>query len=141
MSAISIYAASGGNLLLSGAFVGSDMQTPEERMFTRNVFKYNYEQSLQLDNVTSIDGMNTSVQIYHNPNESHYWVRTADILRGTEESFCTMLYKQTDLPSAIAYQGKDRRALSFGFPLECITEEPVRQNIINASVLFLLSNN
>ena len=141
MSAISIYAASGGNLLLSGAFVGSDMQTPEERMFTRNVFKYNYEQSLQLDNVTSIDGMNTSVQIYHNPNESHYWVRTADILRGTEESFCTMLYKQTDLPSAIAYQGKDRRALSFGFPLECITEEPVRQSIINASVLFLLSNN
>ena len=141
MSAISIYAASGGNLLLSGAFVGSDMQTPEERMFTRNVFKYNYEQSLQLDNVTSIDGMNTSVQIYHNPNESHYWVRTADILRGTEESFCTMLYKQTDLPSAIAYQGKDRRALSFGFPLECITEESVRQSIINASVLFLLSNN
>ena len=141
MQAISTYAANGGNLLLSGAFVGSDMQIPEERMFTGNVFKFNYEQSLPLDSISSIDGMNTSVQVYHNPNEQHYWVRTADVLRGTEGSFCTMLYKQTDLPSAIAYNGTDRKALSFGFPLECITDEHVRRSIIIASVQFLLSNN
>ncbi len=141
MQAISTYAANGGNLLLSGAFVGSDMQSPEERMFTGNVFKFNYEQSLPLDSISSIDGMNTSVQVYHNPNEQHYWVRTADVLRGTEGSFCTMLYKQTDLPSAIAYNGTDRKALSFGFPLECITDEHVRRSIIIASVQFLLSNN
>lgn len=141
MQVISSYAERGGNILLSGAFVGVDMQTTEERNFTRKIFKYNYEQSLQLDSITSIDGMNTSVQIFHTPNEQHYWVRTADVLRGTEDSFCTMLYKQTDLPSAIAYQGTDRRALSFGFPLECIKDETVRRSIINASVRFLLSNN
>lgn len=140
-SCISSYASKGGNLLLSGAFVGSDMQSPEERMFTSNVFKYNYEQTLPLDSITSIDGMNTSVQVYHRPNESHYWVRTADVLRGTEGSFCTMLYKQTDLPSAIAYNGAERKALSFGFPLECITDDTVRRNILNASVQFLLNNN
>lgn len=141
MSAINLYAANGGNLLLSGAFIGSDMQGSEERLFTSNVFKFNYEQSLPLDSITSIDGMNTSVQVYHRPNELHYWVRTADVLRGTEGSFCTMLYKQTDLPSAIAYNGTDRKALSFGFPLECITDETVRRSIINASVQFLLNNN
>lgn len=141
MSAISTYAANGGNILLSGAFVGADMQTPEERSFTSNVFKFNYEQSLPLDSIASITGMNTSVQLYHNPNELHYWIRTADVLRGTEGSFCTMLYNQTDLPSAIAYQGTGRRALSFGFPLECITDEMVRRSIIMASVQFLLSNN
>ena len=54
---------------------------------------------------------------------------------------CTMLYKQTALPSAIAYQGADRRSLSFGFPLECIMDENVRRSIIAASVQFLLSNN
>ena len=141
MNTISSYAAKGGNLLLSGAFVGVDMQTTEERDFTRRVFKYNYEQTLQLDNIASIDGMNTSVQVYHTPNEQHYWVRTADVLRGTEDSFCTMLYNQTNLPSAIAYQGAERRALSFGFPLECIKDEAVRRSVINASVQFLLSNN
>lgn len=141
MKAISSYAERGGNLLLSGAFVGVDMQTADERNFTREVFKYNYEQTLQLDSIASIDGMNTSVQVYHMPNEQHYWVRTADVLRGTEGSFCTMLYKQTDLPSAIAYQGTARRALSFGFPLECIQDENVRRSIINASIQFLLSNN
>jgi hypothetical protein len=141
MSAINLYAANGGNLLLSGAFIGSDMQGSEERMFTSNVFKFNYEQSLPLDSITSIDGMNTSVQVYHRPNELHYWVRTADVLRGTEGSFCTMLYKQTDLPCAIAYNGTDRKSISFGFPLECITDETVRRNIINASVQFLLNNN
>jgi hypothetical protein len=141
MKAISTYAEQGGNLLLSGAFVGVDMQTADERNFTRQIFKYNYEQTLQLDSITSIDGMNTSVQVYHTPNEQHYWVRTADVLRGTEDSFCTMLYKQTDLPSAIAYQGTTRRALSFGFPLECIQDENVRRSIINASIQFLLSNN
>ena len=141
MSAVSSYAEKGGNLLLSGAFVGVDMQTAEERAFTSNVFKYNYDLSLPLDSITSIDGMNTSVQVYHHPNESHYWVRTADVLRGTEGSFCTMLYKQTDLPSAIAYNGADRKSLSFGFPLECIKDETVRRNIINASVQFLLNNN
>ena len=141
MTAVSSYAAKGGNLLLSGAFVGMDMQGQEERMFTSNVFKFNYEMSLPLDSITSIDGMNTSVQVYHRPNELHYWVRTADVLRGTEGSFCTMLYKQTDLPSAIAYDGMDRKALSFGFPLECITDETVRRSIINAAVQFLLNNN
>ena len=141
MQAISSYAERGGNLLLSGAFVGVDMQTTDERNFTRKIFKYNYEQSLQLDSITSIDGMNTSVQVFHTPNEQHYWIRTADVLRGTDDSFCTMLYKQTNLPSAIAYQGTDRRALSFGFPLECIKDETVRRSIINASVRFLLSNN
>ena len=141
MQTIYTYAAKGGNLLLSGAFVGIDMQTPEERKFTSNVFKYNYEQSLPLDSIASIDGMNTSVQLFHTPNEQHYWIRTADVLRGTDGSFCTMLYKQTDLPSAIAYQGPDRRALSYGFPLECIKDEAVRRSIINASVQFLLSNN
>lgn len=141
ITSISDFASRGGNLLLSGAFVGSDMQTPEERIFTSNVFKYNYEQSLPLDSITSIDGMNTSVQVYHKPNETHYWVRTADVLRGTEGSFCTMLYKSTDLPCAIAYQGSDRKALSFGFPLECITDEKIRRDIINASVYFLLNNN
>lgn len=140
MSAINSYASKGGNLLLSGAFIGSDMQGAEERMFTGNIFKFNYETSLPLDSITSIDGMNTSVQVFHRPNELHYWVRTADVLRGTEGSFCTMLYKQTDLPSAIAYNGTDRKALSFGFPLECITDETVRRNIINASVQFLLNN-
>ena len=141
MSAINLYAANGGNLLLSGAFIGSDMQGSEERLFTSNVFKFNYEQSLPLDSITSIDGMNTSVQVYHRPNELHYWIRTADVLRGTEGSFCTMLYKQTDLPCAIAYNGTDRKSISFGFPLECITDETVRRNIINASVQFLLNNN
>lgn len=141
MSAINSYASKGGNLLLSGAFIGSDMQGAEERMFTGNIFKFNYETSLPLDSITSIDGMNTSVQVYHRPNELHYWVRTADVLRGTEGSFCTMLYKQTDLPCAIAYNGTDRKALSFGFPLECITDETVRRSIINASLQFLLNNN
>jgi hypothetical protein len=141
MSAINSYASKGGNLLLSGAFIGSDMQGAEERMFTGNIFKFNYETSLPLDSITSIDGMNTSVQVFHRPNELHYWVRTADVLRGTEGSFCTMLYKQTDLPSAIAYNGTDRKALSFGFPLECITDETVRRSIINASLQFLLNNN
>lgn len=140
MQKITSYAEKGGNLLLSGAFIGSDMQTAEERSFTGRIFRFNYEQTLQLENITSIDGMNTSLQIYHSPNEQHYWVRTADVLRGTEGSFCTMLYKQTGLPSAIAYQDTDRRALSFGFPLECIQDEQVRRNIINASVRYLLSN-
>ena len=141
MQSISAYASRGGNLLLSGSFVGADMQSAEERNFTQSVFKYNYEQSLQLDSILGIDGMNTSVQVYHIPNEQHYWVRTADVLRGMEGSFCTMLYKQTALPSAIAYQGADRRSLSFGFPLECIMDETVRRNIIAASVQYLLSNN
>jgi hypothetical protein len=141
MSAISSYAARGGNLLLSGAFLGVDMQTSEERSFTQNVFKYYYEQSLPLDSIDCISGMNTSFQVYHTPNEIHYWVRSADVLRGTDDSFCTMLYKKTDLPSAIAYQGTERRALTFGFPLECIIDENVRKSIINASVSFLLDHN
>ena len=140
MSAVSSFAAQGGNLLLSGAFVGYDMQSPVEQKFTKDIFKYYYEQTLLLDSVHSIEGMNTCVQLYHTPNESHYWIRTADVLRGTEGSFCTMLYKQTDLPCAIAYQGADRRTLSFGFPLECITDEGVRRNILKAAIEFLINN-
>ena len=141
IACVSAYAATGGNLLLSGAFVGCDMQSAAERAFTSTVFKYQYETSISLDTVSSIDGMGTQIHVFHTPNEQHYWVRSADVLRGTADSFCTLLYKQTNLPSAIAYKGEGRRSLAYGFPLECITDNNVRRSIISASVQFLLSNN
>ena len=135
------YAMGGGNILVSGAYIGNDMQSDEERMFTENVLKYKYVASISADTVpTKVTGNDISFCIYDAPNEKNYWVRSLDAIEGTGNAFSTMLYEKNGASAAIAYDGKDYRVMAFGFPLDCIKESEKRTSTIVSAVLFLLSD-
>lgn len=139
--AISNYARLGGRILVSGAFIGSDMKNAEDKYFTENILKYRHYSAISTDSLNVIQGMNTTATFYNEPNELNYWIRQADVLQATEGAFCSMLYAGCGLSAGVAYPGNDYRAMSFGFPLECIQDTETRRAIMSASIRFLLNIN
>ena len=133
------YTEAGGNVLVSGAFIGSDMQANDEQQFTSQVLKYRYQGSLPTDSLNQVTGMNTSASLYNRPNETNYWIRQADMLEAVDGAFSAMLYGGVNTSAATAYQGPSYRTMAYGFPLECIQDTETRRAILSASIRFLLN--
>ena len=133
------YSLSGGNLLVSGAYVGSDMSTSQgDREFTRNLLKYGYGNSLQTTgNDIRIQGLGRTFSIPRLPNEQVYPVTAPDCILPVPPAFPVMTYSTGNVSAATAYQGKDYRTFVMGFPFESIEEEADR-NAIMASILQFL---
>lgn len=138
---LSNYSRLGGSILASGAFIGSDMKSAEDKYFTENILKYSHYTAISTDSLNTIQGMNTTASLYNTPNEQNYWIRQADVLQAAEGAFCSMLYAGCGQSAGIAYSGNDYRTMSFGFPLECIQDTETRRSIISASIRFLLNIN
>ena len=127
----------GGSLLVSGAFVGSDMTSESDRLFTRSILKYEYAGALDADSITAVSGLGTTFDIFRQLNEERYCVPAVDCLAPSGESFCAMTYSPTGQSAAVAYQGSDYRAFTLGFPLESIKDTPMRIDILRGILQFL----
>lgn len=136
---LTAYCLSGGNLLVSGAYVGSDMSTSQgDREFTRNLLKYGYGNSLQATgNDIRIQGLGRTFSVPRLPNEQAYPVTAPDCILPVPPAFPVMTYSTGNVSAATAYQGKDYRTFVMGFPFESIEEEADR-NAIMASILQFL---
>ena len=136
------YCRSGGSLLVSGAYTGSDMNSSQgDREFIRNILKYRYGNTLQKNGKDiAIQGLGHTFSILRLPNEQAYPVTAPDCILPTETAFSVMTYTDGNLSAAIAYRGSDYRTFIMGFPFESIKEETAR-NTIMASVLQFLTTN
>ena len=131
------YTIRGGNLLVSGSYVGSDMQAPEEQLWLTNVLKCNFTQQYREPSDT-IQGMGTTFLYHHQLNEVHYASTASDVLVPTDgTAFATMLYGN-GTEACVAYNGNDYRAIAMGFPFECIRDEKKRAAIMQGLLNFLL---
>lgn len=130
------YCRSGGNLLVSGAYVGSDMeQSPGNREFAGNILKYRYGGSLKTDGeCIGVQGLGRTFTLPRLPNEESYPVTAPDCLLPTSTAFPVMTYTAGNASAAVAYPGKDYRTFVMGFPFESIREEAVRASVM-ASIL------
>lgn len=138
--ALTSYCQSGGSLLISGAYVGSDMNnTQGNREFIQNILKYRYGNSLQTteDNI-SIQGLGRTVRIPRLPNEQAYPVTAPDCILPASTAFPVMTYTNGNASAAVAYKGNDYRTFVMGFPFESVQTEADRTSIM-ASVLQFLS--
>lgn len=132
------YLMSGGNVFVSGAYVASDMTSEGEQQFTARMLHYQPDVNIHSDNLLSVTGMNTECSLLLRPNEQVYSTAHVDALRPMPDAFSTMLYQGVDnKTAAVAYQGKDYRTLTLGFPLEMITNTNVRMQILRAAFDFL----
>ena len=130
------YTARGGALLTSGAYIGSDMQTPAEQKFVEDILKCRYTgNSKPLGR--QIYGLNTTLQIYDAINESHYCVTAPEVLTPVWPAFAAMRYPDGH-DACVAYRGADYRAFSMGFPFECIKDAEKRKDIMQGIIKFLL---
>ncbi len=128
-----------GNVLVSGAYIGSDMDTPAEQTFTSRVLKYRTGGALRTDSLWAVQGMNTEFTLFTRPGEERYPITRSDCLQPMGDgAFCTLLYKTGGYGAAVAYGGPAYRCMALGFPLESIREAGTRKKIVAASLKFLL---
>ena len=67
---LTAYCQSGGNLFVSGSYIGSDMSNSQgNREFTETVLKYGYQSSLSDTRSGQISGLGRTIQIPRLPNE------------------------------------------------------------------------
>lgn len=146
------YTNQGGNLLVSGANIASDIWEPifpvEEtykkdvldpaREFVTNVLKYRW-----MTNSASANGTVRSVQnplgiksaakytFCTQPNERCYAVESADGINPVgDNAFTIFRYAENNISAGVAYCGKDYKAVSLGFPIETLTDEEQIADII-----------
>ena len=83
--------------------------------------------------------MNTTLHLNTELNSQHYADTHADCLKPLPEAFSILLNTPTNYSAAVANQGKDYRAITLGFPFECIKYAADRDKVMGAFLSFLLS--
>ena len=133
------FAMGHGCLLVSGAYVGTDMTAPQERQFLSDVLKVSCPTDYR-DASGLVSGLGTQFSFHHQLNEQHYAATHTDVLMPTVQgAFPTMVYAN-GTSAAVAYGGQDYRAFTMGFPFECITDAPMRQAIMQGILNYLIPN-
>lgn len=138
MQAVAEHTRRGGSILVSGAYIGSDMTSADERLFTATYLKYACTESLSTDCLTDIAAQNTSFNIYRTPNEQSYCVQHIDCLQPVNGAFCPLLYAPFNKPAAVAYNGTDYHSYALGFPLESIIDGEARVSLLRGILQFLV---
>ena len=126
----------GGALLVSGAYIGSDMTSESEKLFLANILKCQYGGRSMADS-DQITGLGISFPYWKELNEEHYAATSSDILHPVKPAYTAMQYADR-YGAAVAYKGNDYRAFVMGFPFECIKDGQKRSSIMQGLLNYLL---
>lgn len=133
---INTYCQSGGNILVSGSYVGSDMMhSPAEQLFTRDVLKYEQAGTMHHSSAGQISGVGRVFEIPRTVNENSYSVPSPDCITPVEPAFSVFAYADGNQSAGIAYNG-NYRTFVLGFPFESITSEKERAQVMAAILRF-----
>ena len=137
MYALQQFTAGGGNVLMSGAYVGSDLwdnaaghNDEKGKAFVKNVLGFE-----GLNGRASLDGTVVSVDCPDNGlategtwefvnklNDKQYAVESPDAIRASDSrGFTWMRYGENGLPAGVASDRGSYRTVVLGFPLEAMT--------------------
>ena len=138
------YAHKNGRLIVSGAYVGTDMRDSLEQVFLSDVFKASFDGAVKSDTLLaairplandtdSVARDSVVALLYKSPNAVHYAPTKVDVL--TPLDGATTGYRYTGWWSAsVAYVAGNRRSHIFGFPLECIKDSEDRRRIMAEAI-------
>ena len=133
--ALERYANHSGAMLVSGAYIGTDMSSAEERQFLKTTLKSSWGGRSQTTD-GMVKGLGTEMAYWKALNEEHYAATSADILQPVKPAYTAMQY--TDgYGAAVAYQGSCKLFV-MGFPFECIKGEQKQATIMRGIMNFLL---
>jgi hypothetical protein len=137
---LQLFTSRGGALLISGSYIGADMTTSSERGYMEKVLKCTYEgvdqDSLDRD---TISGLGTTFEFHRQLNDIHYAATHPGIIQPVAPAYTAMIYAD-NYSACVAYDGKDYKAMTLGFPFECIKSEQKRQMLMRGILRFLLQS-
>ncbi|NDV56909.1 xanthan lyase [Bacteroides sp. 519] len=132
------YCTSGGNILVSGSYIGSDMLSPTELQFTREVLKYEPAGTLQNPFSGEIFGANKYFTIPRKVNETTYAVPQPDCIAPVGGAYAAFAYTSGMESAGIIYKGKNYKTFVLGFPFESILSEEDRTHLMKG-ILYLFN--
>lgn len=119
------YLAKGGNLLVSGAHIASDMQSQEDKAFIKEQLHYTYRcnhASEQGSLVVNRRVLSPGTYTFHaTPNTECIHTENPDCILPTEGAQAVAKYADTQLNAAVAYDSTENqrgKTLAWGFMLE-----------------------
>lgn len=151
--AIAAYCRQGGNIFVSGAFVGTDLwdnrlATADEadKKFATEVLKYKWRvgQAAAMGKVKSVaspfPALTGNYTYYNEPNADSYVVESPDAIEpATQDAHTIVRYSENNLSAGVAYQG-DYKTCVLGFPFESIRTDSEREALMNAVLTFFNDN-
>lgn len=150
---ITAYCNQGGNIFISGAYVGTDLwdnrlitAKEEDKKFAMEVLKYKWRAGQaaimgKVKCVTSPFPSLTGNYTYYNElNSDSYVVESPDAIEpATEGAYTIMRYPENNLSAGVAYQGSYKTCV-LGFPFESLRTTEEREYLMNAIMTFFDSN-
>ncbi len=133
---LSAYVLGHGKLIASGAYIGSDLQHDDERVWLESTLKVAYGGAVHTDTISGIKGMGTEFDFYRQLNPTHYAATKCDVLMPVSTAFCPLQYAN-GMSAGVAYRGNDNATFTMAFPFECIIDRNKRLSIMNGILKFL----
>lgn len=119
------YLEKGGNLLVSGAHIASDMQSPKDKAFVKNQLHYTYRCNHACEQgslVVNRRVLSPATYTFHaTPNAEHIHTENPDCILPADGAQAVAKYADTQLNAAVAYDGAENqkgKTLAWGFMLE-----------------------
>lgn len=151
---ISDYTATGGNILVSGAYIATDIWggiynyekdvdfRKASIKFAESVLGYRHVSGHASRTAevrfTDCERMEiekgATVSFYNNINDECYSVESPDGISAIGKASTFMRYADTDIPAAVCKEGEGYKAVTFGFPIETLKEERHIDNIISLTL-------
>lgn len=135
---LSAYARSGGRMMVSGAYLGSDTTQPDDAAWLRQTLKTGYATSIATDSIGGVNGLGLNFDFYRALNADHYAAHHTDVLQPAQGGICAMRYSN-GMAAATAYSNTDGHTFVMGFPFECITDKAIRQGLMKGIMHYLLN--
>ena len=150
MNALTTYTRGGGNVLMTGAYVGSDIWDKEkslgnEKNFAQNVMGYTWVDGRatlrgEVYSVPSVlkmsDGMG-NLHFYDTLNSDFYAVESPDAIKASDSKGATIVrYSENNIPAGIASSRNGYKTVVLGFPFETIKNENERNEFMQRVLNF-----
>ena len=150
-SALTNFCHHGGRLLVSGAYVGSDLwdnrlapSDENDKQFATEVLKYKWRvgQAAIQGRVKGVGEIlhlkQAEFHFHHTPNSIGYVVESPDAIEpACAEAATVMRYSENGLSAAVAYGGPDYRTCVLGFPIEALTSTQEIATLMQQIMRFL----
>jgi len=150
---ITSYCNQGGNIFISGAYVGTDLwdnrlipANEEDKKFATEVLKYKWRtgQAATMGKVKCVaspfPSLSGNYTYYNELNTDSYVVESPDAIEpATKEAYTVMRYSENNLSAGVAYQGSYKTCV-LGFPFESLRTAEERDCLMNAILTFFSSN-
>lgn len=139
---IADYCKSGGKIIVSGAFVGTDLwdnprASKADRDWAQNVLKYKWRNNYggvtgQVKTVASpFESITGNYTYYNELNSESYVVENPDAIEPADNSaFTVFRYTENNLSAGTLYKGENYSTCILGFPIESIKGQHNRNLLI-----------